>query len=97
LQGARRPVSNRDVRVVRVLLDAGADPRRYCDDDRQPTSVIPAAISSGCGVELIELLLARGADPVGRGPDGRSPYQLAIAQGRGDLAAAVLRDHTGES
>jgi hypothetical protein len=42
------PVSNRDVRVVRVLLDAGADPRRYCDDDR------PADVGDPCG-DLVRL------------------------------------------
>lgn len=84
------PISKNDPQGVRVLLEAGADPQRYADDNGQPASVVPAAISAGCGVDLIELLLAHGADPNALGPDGRSPYQLATARGRRDLAELLL-------
>jgi ankyrin repeat protein len=77
---------------VRVLLEAGADPARYRDDDGQPVSVVPAAIAAGCDPELIELLLAHGADPDAPGSDGRSPYQLAMAQGQPELLE-LLRRH----
>ena len=51
-----------------------------------------AAVQFGCDAELLDLLLARGADPNAAGPDDRSPYRVAISQGRADLAA-VLRRH----
>jgi hypothetical protein len=50
------------------------------------------AVRFGCDAELLELLLARGAGPDAAGQDGRSPYRVAVSQGRADLAA-VLRRH----
>jgi ankyrin repeat protein len=86
------PLSLHDTEGVRLLLEAGADPRRYADDDGLPASAAYEAVRSGCSAELVELLLARAADPDRPGPDGRSPYTLAILQGRADLAD-LLRRH----
>jgi ankyrin repeat protein len=86
------PISSNDTDGVRLLLEAGADPRRYLDDDQEPTPAAYAAVRSGCGPELVELLLAHGADPGLSGSDGRSPYALAVRLGRADLAE-VLRRH----
>jgi len=85
------PVSLNDTEGVRLLLEAGADPRRYADDDGSPASAAYEVVRSGCSAELVELLLAHGADPDGPGPDGRSPYTLAILQGRADLAGLLRR------
>jgi len=83
------PVSGGDTEGVRLLLDAGADPRRYVDDP--PCPAVYAAVRSACPGELVELLLAHGADPDAPGPDGRSPYRLAVGKGRTDLAALLRR------
>src|SRR5207249_12163395 len=57
------PISSRDAEGARLLLEAGADPRRYQSDDGRPGSPIYEAILSGCSIEPIELLLASQADP----------------------------------
>jgi ankyrin repeat protein len=85
------PISNDDVEGVRSLLQAGADPGRYRDDDGQATPIVYAAIHSGCSAELLELLLENGADPNAAGPDGRSPDRLATATGRPDLVERLRR------
>lgn len=88
------PVSTGDTEAVRLLLEAGADPNRPLPrDDGEPAwPALYAAIQADCPVELAELLLDRGADPDGAGPDGRSPYRLATSLGRDDLTA-LLRRH----
>ncbi len=85
------PISTDDAHGVRLLLQAGADPRKYLDDDEEPTSVVYAAVRSGCDPELVELLLTHGADPQLPGSDGRSPYALAVRLGRTDLADLLHR------
>jgi ankyrin repeat protein len=90
-QALAAPISRNDVEAVRALLDAGADPRRYRDDDGRPIAVVPAAIASRCAVELIELLLIHGAETDRPGQDGRSPYAFAVANGRADLVALLAR------
>src|SRR5580704_1555191 len=85
------PISLDDIEGVRLLLEAGADPRRYHDDDDQPCPVVYAAVRAGCSAELMGLLLAHGAEPDRPGPDGRSPYTLAPLQGRDDLAGLLRR------
>lgn len=78
------PISNGDTEGVRLLLDAGADPRRFAEEG-QESSVVYAAVGASCPGELVELLLLHGADPAHRGPDGRSPTALAVLRGRTDL------------
>ena len=85
------PLSQNDAEGVRLLLDAGADPRRYADDNGTPASAAYEVVRSGCSAELAELMLAHGADPDRPGPDGRSPYTLALLQGRADLADLLRR------
>ena len=85
------PISNDDVEGVRLLLQAGADPGRYADDDGEVTPVACAAIRAGCSAALLELLLEHGADPNAAGPDGRSPQRLATAAGRPDLVEPLRR------
>jgi len=81
------PISTRDTDGVRMLLEAGADPRRFASDDGVPLpSVVYAAVEAGCRAELLELLVAHGADPGAQGPDGRSPAGLAALRGREDLS-----------
>ena len=86
------PISLNDAEGVHLLLEAGADPNRYADDADPLSPVIYAAIRSGCSAELTGLLLGYGADPHIPGPDGRSPYVLAVTQGR-TAVAMLLRQH----
>jgi ankyrin repeat protein len=95
-QALAAPISNGDIEGVRLLLQAGADPRRYRDDDGQPTPVVPAAIQSGCSAQLLELLLQHGADPNAARQDGRSPTRLATAAGRPDLVELLRRHGAGD-
>ena len=74
-------------------LATRTDPRtRYADDADPLAPVIYAAIRSGCSAGLTGLLLGYGAGPHIPGPDGRSPYVLAVSQGRTGLAM-LLRQH----
>jgi hypothetical protein len=84
------PVSQNDAEGVRLLLEAGADPGRYHDDNDTPASAVYEAVRSECSAELVELLLAHGADPNRFRANSRSPYTLARIQGRDDLAALLL-------
>jgi len=93
-QALAAPISNNDGDTVRTLLEAGADPGHYMNDDGQPASATYEAIGADCSAELIELLLSHNADPNAPRPDGRSPYRLAVARGREDLAD-LLRRHGG--
>ena len=94
------PISSGDIEAVRMLLDAGANPNQPMPADLLGTGhgtgatwpAAYAAVQFGCDAELLDLLLARGADPNAAGPDDRSPYRVAISQGRADLAV-VLRRH----
>lgn len=79
-----------DTEAVRLLLDAGVDaavplPAEALGESyalEPPIGAARAAVEFQCGVELIGLLLERGADPDARGQDGGSAYRLAVRQGR---------------
>jgi len=86
------PVSTKDTEAVRLLLEAGADPTRYADDEGQRTSAVYAAVRADCPPELVALLIAHGADPTQLGPDGQTPQQLATITGRADLSGLMNGD-----
>jgi hypothetical protein len=90
------PISTNDAEAVQLLLDAGADPRRYRNDEDRPSSAVYEAVAANCSPELIELLLSHGADPNGRGDDGRTSYQRATSQGRRDLTELLRRSGASE-
>jgi ankyrin repeat protein len=87
------PISTGDIEGVRLLLEAGADPRQPfqadllgADREGDPAiGPVAAAIECDCSAELIELLLQYGGDPNAVGRDGRSPAQLAMRRGRIDV------------
>jgi ankyrin repeat protein len=90
-QALAAPISNNDSGSARLLLEAGADPNRYRNDDGRQTSVLWAALEAGCDGEFLELLLDHAADPNAAGLDGRTPHQLATAAGRTELADLLHR------
>jgi ankyrin repeat protein len=80
--------------AVRALLAAGVDPRADVpaealgqDSSAQPT--LYTAVATRCDLEIVDLLLAAGADPAAAGPDGRTPYQLAVRQGQAAIADRI--------
>jgi ankyrin repeat protein len=85
------PISTGDMETIGLLLDAGADPARYRDGDGRSAAVLPDALVAKAPAELIEVLLAHGADATAPGPDGRSPYRLASALDREDIAGLLVR------
>jgi hypothetical protein len=89
-QALAAPISLMDTEGVRVLLEAGAHPRSYRDDGH-PARVVLAAITVGCGLELIDLLLAHSADPNETGQESRFAYPVAMAIGRADLTELLAR------
>jgi ankyrin repeat protein len=97
------PISTGDTEAVRLLLEAGADPRRPSPAELYGTGQedwldwppVHAAIQADCPAELVRLLLEAGADPNATGPDGRTPHQLAARRGRADLAR-LIREHGGD-
>lgn len=93
------PLSTGDLTGVEILLDAGADPNRLLDagllgeshEGKPGNPPLSAAIELDCDPAIIGLLLDRGADPSTPGPDGRTPYQLAIRKGRAQVAELLTR------
>ena len=94
-QALAAPVSNHDTAAARVLLEAGADPNRYRDDDGTPMPAVWAAIKGGCPNDFVELLLAHDADPNAPGLDGRTPYRLATTLARSDLTELLAGHGAG--
>jgi ankyrin repeat protein len=97
------PISTGDTEGVRLLLSAGADARRPSPAELYGTGhedwpdwpPVHAAIEADGPAELVRLLLEAGADPNARGPDGRTPHQLAARLGRADLTRLV-RSYGGD-
>ncbi|HZM74412.1 MAG TPA: ankyrin repeat domain-containing protein [Candidatus Limnocylindrales bacterium] len=92
------PISLGDAVGVQMMLDAGADPNQPLSGDllgeayRGTPDQLPvsAAIRLGCDAALLELLLEYGGDANGIGPDGLSAQQIAVREGRPDLATLLV-------
>jgi len=83
-----RAVAGERERTAQVLLDAvGTDVDARSDDG---LSALHVAASLGRSA-LARALLARGADPRSRDALGRTPLEVAEAQGHGEVAALLRR------
>ena len=74
-----------------MLLDHGAE-LDYIGETSGTTALYSAA--SFGKVEMVALLLKRGADPNLCGKNGKSPYHAALENGYGEVAAQV-KEHGG--
>lgn len=74
------------VKGVEWLLQNGADPNVSCY--KNEARALHAACNSNA-TELVELLLAYGADPTVQRTDGKTPYDLAMIGGSAKAAAAI--------
>lgn len=83
-EAARGCLSRDNTDVIRMLLDAGADPRIH--DDYGYTALHRAA--GLCGPPAVRLLLQRGADPNIRDGNGYTP--LISAAGSGSVESVAL-------
>jgi ankyrin repeat protein len=79
--------------LVRVLVDAGASPNARCTGvgagDRDATPLHRAAAEGD--LEMVEYLLAHGAEPLAEGAEKLLPVELA----RGDAVRAALEKAGG--
>jgi ankyrin repeat protein len=71
---------------VKLLLDAGADPN---DPNEQGSTPLHWAVWRGRSVEIITMLLDRGAGVSAKRKDGRTAYALAILGGQKEVAALL--------
>ncbi len=75
-------VARRDVEIVRMLLEAGADPNA-----RQERGFVPLHDAAANGnAALVELLLKHGARPDAKTDDGKTAGDMAAERGHKELA-----------
>lgn len=80
------------VEAARLLLDAGADVNApgHSDITGDASPLVLAASSGATSVEMISLLLQRGADPDARAGAGVTALQIASERGDRDVSEALL-------
>lgn len=74
---------------IKWLLEHGADPNVPSYLDILNELPLHLAVRNSWERDLVELLLAHGADPAARRGDGRTAYALAVRGGRDDIAALL--------
>ena len=77
------------VSFIRGLLDAGADPN-YDDLDGFPSTIAALTSRRGDFQEILEMLLAAGADPNQRGLNDYTPLHFAASYGDSTLVELLL-------
>lgn len=92
----RQALDNRDTAMATYLIDAGVPvnpaPAAASDDafDRKGVPPLLVAVTSEQAA-MVDALLARGADPLGLAPDGRSTLYWAIGAGDDAMLERLLR------
>jgi ankyrin repeat protein len=82
-----------NVGIVRVLLDRGANASVKNDHDLTPLHMVSlgAHFSQNDGVDVALLLLEHGVDVDAQDNDHATPSDLALRQGRGEIASFLLQ------
>jgi RNA polymerase sigma-70 factor (ECF subfamily) len=83
-----RAVQTGDAELVRLLLDAGADPDARCGCARAETALWMAALIGDC--EIATVLLDAGADDDATAFAGASPLAVAAQRGHHDVARVLV-------
>ncbi len=83
----------KDVSIAVLLLDYGFDPNaRGLKNGYTPLHDAVWANNA----DAAKLLLARGADPAVKNKDGLSAYELAVRDGKGEIAAIIKAHAEGK-
>ncbi|QGZ65482.1 ankyrin repeat domain-containing protein [Paraburkholderia acidisoli] len=87
----RRALDMADATALELLLAHGGDPNEPGRGEVAKTWGAPLlrAIAVRCSVRHIAALLAAGADPMAKTPDGVSAWRLAMQTGQVDVAEAL--------
>ena len=87
VQALHAAVAGRNAEAVAAILDAGADPNA-----RQQVGYTPLMGAASANREdIVDLLLARGADPSLLSDDGQTASGIATDHGHGALAERLAR------
>ena len=80
-------VARRDLQIVKMLLDAGADPNA-----RQERGFAPLHDAAANGhAALVDLLLQHGARAGAKADDGRTPADMATERGHKEIAEKLKK------
>ena len=79
-------VTNCDIALVKLLLDAGADPNVH---NPYGTTVLEDAVTN-CDIALVKLLLDAGADPNVHNPYGTTVLEKAVSDCNTELVRVLL-------
>ncbi len=78
------------VSFIAALLDLGADPN-YPDESGFPSLISTLSPGRQDGIEVLQLLLERGADVMQRGLNDWTPLHTAVAHKDGEAVKILLR------
>ena len=84
-----RAVLRKDVEIIKILLDAGADANQVIGSGNNPTTALQTAVHKR-SAEMVKLLLDHKADPNPKSFENRTPLYWAIDYGEVDMVKALL-------
>lgn len=82
-------IIKKDISALKEILEAGADPN--LSDDGDNVTPLHHAVTAG-SLEIVELLLAAGANPKSKDICGQSPLDCAKKLKRGEIESALLKN-----
>lgn len=72
-------ILGQNIPAMQLLLDSGADPNRL--DSKMNETVLMAALRNEAPLDIIKLLIDKGALVQAQAPDGRTPLMVAVQSG----------------